>query len=214
MMPIRSNPAIAAALALSLSFGLAACGGDLPNNRTVYSVKQPIVEQQIYTLDLAAGADGLALSEQQRLADWFDSMKLRYGDRVAIDDPTAREVVREDIAAAVERHSLLLSDGAPVTNGFVAPGNVRVVVTRSRAHVPGCPDWTDKLGTNFENATADGFGCSINSNMAAMVANPEHLLKGAEPSDETVVSTGGNAINTYRTGGRSLPSVSTQASGS
>ena len=209
MMPIRSKPAIAATLALSLGLGLAACG-DLPNNRSLYSVKQPVIGRQNYTLDVAAGADGLAPAEQARLADWFDTMNLRYGDRVAIDGSTVSDAAREDIANIVGGYSLLMSNGAPITEGFVAPGTVRVVVTRSRAHVPGCPDWSDRMGSNLDNSTSDGFGCSVNSNMAAMVADPEHLIKGAEPSDETVMSNGGAAINTYRTGGGSLPSVSSQ----
>jgi len=210
-MPIRTNPAIAAALALSLSLGLAACGGDGPNNRTLYSVKQPVVERHNYTLDLAAGAGGLAPAEEERLAEWFDSMNLRYGDRVSIDGTTVSDAAREDIAAIVGGYSLLMSEGAPITEGFVAPGNVRVVVTRSRAYVPGCPDWTDRMGSNIENSTSDGFGCSVNGNMAAMIADPEHLVKGAQPSDETVMSNGGGAINSYRTGGSSLPTVSTQS---
>ena len=130
MMPIRSKPAIAAALALSLGLGLAACG-DLPNNRSLYSVKQPVIDRQNYTLDVAAGADGLAPAEQARLADWFDTMNLRYGDRVAIDGSTVSDAAREDIANIVGGYSLLMSNGAPITEGFVAPGTVRVVVTRS-----------------------------------------------------------------------------------
>ena len=209
MMPIRSKPAIAATLALSLGLGLAACGDVervvLPiDHRLLDAVQRAVVRQ------VAAGADGLAPAEQARLADWFDTMNLRYGDRVAIDGSTVSDAAREDIANIVGGYSLLMSNGAPITEGFVAPGTVRVVVTRSRAHVPGCPDWSDRMGSNLDNSTSDGFGCSVNSNMAAMVADPEHLIKGAEPSDETVMSNGGAAINTYRTGGGSLPSVSSQ----
>ena len=66
-MPIRSNSAIAAAITLSLGLALSACG-DTPNNRTLYSVKQPVVESNDYAIDLAAGAGGLIVPEQQRLA--------------------------------------------------------------------------------------------------------------------------------------------------
>ena len=83
-MPIRSRSALAAVFALSLGLGVSGCG-DLPNNRTLYSVKQPVVERSNFTLDLTAGAGGLAVPEQHRLADWFKTMDLGYGDRVAID---------------------------------------------------------------------------------------------------------------------------------
>jgi pilus assembly protein CpaD len=213
-MPIRSKSAIAAAIVLSL--GLSACG-DTPNNRSLYSVKQPVIERANYTIDLASGAGGLPVPEQQRLAEWFDTMNLRYGDRVAIDGAVANDAVREDVAAMAARHGLLLSEGAPITNGFVDAGMVRVVVTRSRAHVPGCPDWTDKFASNLDNSTADGFGCSINGNFAAMVADPQHLLHGAEGSGETVVMSSTKAIETYRaaepTGKDGLPAISSQSAG-
>jgi pilus assembly protein CpaD len=211
-MPIRSNSALAAVVALSLGLGLAACG-DTPNNTSLYSVKQPVIERHNYTLDLAAGAGGLTVPEQQRLAEWFETMNLRYGDRVSIDGAVGSDAVHEDVAAIAGRHGLLVAEGAPVTNGFVEPGMVRVVVTRSRAHVPGCPDWSDQLATNLENATADGFGCSINGNMAAMIADPQHLLHGVEGTGETVVASSTKAIESYReaapTGKAGLPAIST-----
>ena len=52
------------------------------------------------------------------------------------------------------------------------PGQARVVITRSTASVPGCPDWSVKTEANYNNATSPGFGCGVNSNLAAMIANP------------------------------------------
>jgi len=215
-MSIRSKSAVAAALALSLGFGLSACG-DTPNNRSLYSVKQPVVERNNYTLDVATGAGGLTLPEQQRLAEWFDAMNLRYGDRIAIDGTVDNDAVREDVAAIAGRYGLLLSEGAPITNGYVDPGTVRVVVTRTRAQVPGCPDWSDKFASNLDNSTSDDYGCAVNSNLAAMVADPEHLLHGAQGTGETVVMSSTKAIRTYReqepTGKGGLPEVSSQSGG-
>lgn len=212
-MPLRSK---SAAIALSLSLALSGCG-DTPNNRSLYSTKQAVVERHNYTLDLAAGAGGLTIPEKQRLADWFETMDLAYGDRVAIDAAIASDAVRDDVAAIASRHGILLSEGAPITPGYVDPGMVRVVVTRSSAHVPGCPDWSDQLASNLENATSDGYGCAVNSNLAAMVADPEHLLKGAEGTGETVVMSSTKAIDAYReqapTGKAGLPAVSSQSAG-
>ena len=211
-MTLRNNKPVAAAIALSLGLALGACSQGAVSNNTLSSVKQPVVERNNYTLDLAAGAGGLTVPEQQRLADWFESMNLRYGDRISLDTAIPSDAVRADVAAIAARHGLLLSDGAPVTAGFVEPGLVRVVVTRSRAYVPGCPDWSDNRGDNLLNETSDGFGCAINSNFAAMIADPEHLLHGAEGTGETVVMSSTKAIATYRaqepTGKGGLPEVS------
>ena len=216
-MPTRMNRAASAAIALSLGLALSACNTAVPKNRSLYSVKQPVVERANYTLDLAATDAGLSIPEQGRLADWFSSMDLRYGDRIAVEDGTASAAVREDVAAIAGRYGLLISDGAPVTEGYVNPGNVRVVVTRSRAYVPGCPDWSEKTADYGDNATAPGFGCAVNGNMAAMIADPEHLLRGAAGTGETVVMSSTKAIKTYRehepTGAGGLPEVSSQEGG-
>ncbi|HEU4652035.1 MAG TPA: CpaD family pilus assembly protein [Croceibacterium sp.] len=185
------------AAALALTLGLAACNQP-PVNTSLNSTKQPVVERSNFTLDLAAGAGGLSVPEQQRLDDWFESLGLKYGDRISLDGGVGNEAVHEDVAAIAGRHGLLLAEGAPVTSGFVQPGSVRVVVTRTTASVPGCPDWQDHFASNLENALSDGFGCAVNSNFAAMVADPEHLLHGAEGTGETVVMSSTKAIEAYR----------------
>lgn len=211
-MPKAINRTFAGALAVSLGLSLAACGG-IPQNASLYSTKQPVVERTNYTLDLQSGAGGLPISEQQRLADWFETVDLRYGDRVAIDDATASGAVREAIGKLAARHGLLLSEGAPVTVGFIQPGTVRVVVTRSVAEVPGCPDWSAKSDMNYANGTHPNYGCAVNSNMAAMVANPEDLISGQTGTGETVIMSSSKAINSYReqapTGAGALTSSAT-----
>ncbi|MXP47253.1 pilus assembly protein CpaD [Altererythrobacter luteolus] len=196
-MPIAINRKLAGALALSLGLALGACGG-MPTNRSLESVKQPVVERTNYTFDVRANQGGLAISEQKRLADWFEAMDLRYGDRVAIDDPMASGATREAISKLAGRHGILISDGAPVTAGYVDPGNVRVVLTRSTASVPGCPDWSAKSDMNYANATSPGYGCAINGNLASMVANPEDLVTGQKGTGQTVVTTSSKAIGSYR----------------
>ena len=216
-MPIRTNRAATAAIALSLGLAVSACNTSVEPNRSLYSVNQPVVERATYALDVAADSSGLPISEQRRLADWFESMDLGYGDRIGLDDGMTSLAVREDVAAIAGRYGLLVSDGAPVTEGYVDPGNVRVVVTRSRAYVPGCPDWSAKVADYGHNETAPGFGCAVNGNLAAMVADPEHLLHGATGTGETVVMSSTKAINTYReqkpTGAEGLPQVSSQDAG-
>ncbi len=194
-MPIKHK--IAGAIAVSLALSLSACGG-MPTNRTLYSVKQPVVERTNYSLDVRAPGGGLDLSEQQRLAGWFEAMDLRYGDRVSIDDPMMSGATRNAVAELAARHGILLSDGAPVTAGRVQPGLARVVLTRSKAHVPGCPDWSAKSDMNYNNATSPGYGCAVHSNLAGMVANPEDLITGQKGTGETIVATSNKAIDSYR----------------
>lgn len=207
---------LAGAVALTLGLSLTACGG-MPQNRSLYSTKQPVVERTNFTFDVATGYDGLSIPEQQRLAGWFDAMDLRYGDRVAIDDPQSNGATRASIAQLAARHGILLADGAPVTTGAVPMGTTRVVITRSSAHVPGCPDWSAKSDTNYNNATSPGYGCANNSNLAAMVANPEDLIGGQNSAGTTTIMSSNKAIETYRkkatTGAGELKATSSSGSG-
>src|SRR3546814_7057914 len=57
----------------------------------------------------------LEISEQQRLANWFEAMELGYGDRVSIDDPMASKATRDAVAQLAGRHGILVEEGAPVT---------------------------------------------------------------------------------------------------
>lgn len=205
---------LAAPLAASLALTLGACGGMNMENRTLYSIKQPVVERSNFTLDVSTDYDGLPVSEQQRLAGWFESMDLRYGDRVSIDDASNSLAVRNDIAALAERHGILLAEGAPVTAGSAMPGQARVVITRSTASVPGCSDWSHTSEFNPKNSTNPNYGCATNSNLAAMIANPEDLVQGQQGTGETVVTTSTKAIQSYRdlapTGASGLPETNTQ----
>jgi pilus assembly protein CpaD len=215
-MPICTKNAAASAIALSLGLALSACNPG-PQNRGLESVNQPVVEHATYSLDLNTTAEGLPISEQRRLADWFESLNVGFRDRISLDGSVTNAAVREDVAAIAGRYGLLLSDGAPVTAGYIEGGTVRVVITRSRAYVPNCPNWSDKYATSLGNQTDANYGCAVNANLAAMVANPDDLLHGATPRGETVIMSSNKAIETYRaqkpTGTDGLPKVSTENGG-
>ena len=206
----------ALALASALAFGLAGCGG-MPTNTALYSVKQPVVERTNMTLDVNTTPGGLPVSEQQRVKGWFDTLDLRYGDRIAIENPGQNPAVANAVRDLAARYGLMISDAAPITPGMLQPGQARVVITRSTASVPGCPDWSAKSDMNYGNALSPGYGCAVNSNLAAMVADPQDLLEGKKGSGETVVATSSKAISTYRdqepTGKAGLKDAGTAAAG-
>jgi pilus assembly protein CpaD len=208
------NAAFRAATVAMLGTMLGACAGGVATNRGLDSIHQAVVEHTNYTLDLTSGPGGLSIPEQARLTGWFEAMDLRYGDRISIDDPLSSGATRASVEAVAGRFGLLVNDQAPVTQGYVNAGTARIIVTRSSAHVPGCPDW--RAGTDFNpnNATSPDFGCATNGNIAAMVANPEHLLHGEAGNGETTVMSSTKAIDAYRaarpTGEAGLKAPSTQ----
>ena len=196
-MPFANHSKLAGALALSLGLALGACGG-MPTNKSLYSVNQPVVERNNYTFDVQSSQSGLSIADQQHLDGWFEALELGYGDRVSIDDPLASDAVLEAVSQLAGRHGVLLSDEAPVTSGASQPGYARVIVTRSKAHVPGCPNWSATSDMNYNNGTSPNYGCATNSNLAAMIANPEDLIEGQKGTGETVIMSSSKAIETYR----------------
>ncbi|MDT0508816.1 CpaD family pilus assembly protein [Novosphingobium sp. MMS21-SN21R] len=206
------------ALILAASIALSACSAT-PENRMLNSVHQPVVERNRYVLDVdTLPGGGLSIPEQRRLAGWFESLGLKYGDKISVDDPMQSKATLASVEAVASRWSLMVDGNAPITAGYVASGATRIIVTRAVASVPGCPDWSTKSDFSMSNRTTSNFGCAINSNLAAMVADKEHLVQGATGSGETVVMSGTKAIDSYRnakpTGEGGLKSVNTSSSGS
>lgn len=204
------NKSILASLLPALLLG--GCMGT--ENRSLESVHQPVVSRADYALDLNVAGGALASGETERLAGWVETMRLGYGDRITIDDPAAEGFrARDDVSAVISGYGLLLSADAPVTPAPVTPGSIRVVVSRMRATVPRCPDWSRDSTNEFESNTSSNYGCAVNRNLAAMVANPADLVRGA-PGTETIdTALSYKAIDTYRkkvpTGAAGLTAAST-----
>jgi pilus assembly protein CpaD len=188
---------------IAASLTLAGCG-TLPTNTSMYSVHQPVVERTNYAIDLASDGNGIATADQTRLSEWFDALGLGYGDRISIDngDGYASADAARDVAMVAAKRGMLITETAPTTPGAIAPGSMRVVVTRSKASVPSCPDWSTTTDSNFNAGNHSNHGCSTNSNLAAMIADPEDLVRGRE-SSRLDRNSGKAAVNAYKakTGG-------------
>ena len=178
--------------------------------RGVYSLNQPVVERSDYVLDLTAHDEGLSRTERARLGAWFDSLGLGYGDRVFVEEGYGPGPGRRDVARLAADYGILLSEGAPITAGQVRPGSVRVVVSRSIAYVPDCPN---SRSTGPSSVSAN-YGCAVNSNLAAMIADPADLVLGQAGSVGDGGVAGNKAIKVYReaapTGTKGLQSISTK----
>jgi pilus assembly protein CpaD len=168
------------------------------SNRSLYSENHPVVERTNYVFEVATNGDGVPGAEQQRLVDWFDTVDLRYGDRIAVEDSYGNPSVRADVARVAASYGLLLSDEVPVVPGTAQPGSARVILTRSTASVPGCPNWRQAKLSGNQVSTESNYGCAMNSNLASMIANPEDLVLGQEGAASGDAATASKAIKVYR----------------
>ena len=208
-------PTFAAIVALGLGASACAVNNEpltAVNNPSPYSVHQPVVQRTDFVIDLTTSGDRVPQSELQRLNAWFASIGVAYGDRISIDEPRGYESAsaRADVAGVAGDYGLLLAEGAPILNGEVPPGSIRVIASRMVASVPGCPDWSEETGEMSVN-TSSNYGCATNSNLASMIANPEDLIHGQEGTGVGNAATAGRAVRVYRdrtpTGTQALPST-------
>jgi pilus assembly protein CpaD len=178
--------------------------------RGLDSLNQPVVQRTDYLLDLADNG-GLSDSDIGRLDSWFGSLGLGYGDHVFVDRGTSTG--RQDVANVASAYGMLLSPGAPILEGDVPMGAVRVIVSRTTASVPTCPNFEPDLDRG-PSSTSSNYGCGVNSNLAAMIADPNDLVLGQQGSVLTDAYTSSKAIRSYRqaptTGTRGLTEVSTK----
>jgi pilus assembly protein CpaD len=200
---------------IALASSLAACNTpDLPD-KGLASVNVPVVTSADYVFEAAAPDGALAPGEGDRLNGWFQGLGLGYGDSIYVDGAYA-DAARGQVAAIAGQYGMMVSAGAPVTTGAVAPGSVRVVVSRRRASVPFCPNWSLPSEPNYDNRTISNFGCGVNSNLAAMVANPEDLIHGRDTGATGDVNTAAKAVILYRstppTGQKGLQNINTKGS--
>ena len=103
------------------------------NNWGLYSLHQPVVEHNNFVFDVTMEGDRVSAAELDRLSAWFSSIEVGYGDRVTVDEPRGHESARarQDVARVAARFGVLLADGAPVTEGEIEPGTIRIVASRA-----------------------------------------------------------------------------------
>lgn len=201
----RTSPSafLRCGLAALLALPLTACGGATPAafNKGMQSVHQPVVSQSNYIYDVRMDdSAGLSAGERDRLNGWLDSLQVGYGDHLAIatDDAYVSPAMKDGIAAVLGQRGMLVEEDGSAAAGRAPSGSVRLILRRASAHVPGCPNWSDKQESYMSGKTSANFGCATNSNLAAMVANANDLVRGQGADSVLRTATSDKAIKTYR----------------
>jgi pilus assembly protein CpaD len=191
--------------------GLAGCNTPENPAKGMAAVNIPVVTTADYVFDAATPAGSLDAGEAARLDGWFQGLGVSYGDVIYVDGPDSAPG-RAQVASIAGHYGMMVSPGAPMTAGVVPPGSLRIVVSRRRAEVPGCPNWSVASQPNWDNSSMSNYGCSVNTNIAAMVANPEDLLHGREGTGVGDTLTAAKAVQLYRatppTGSKGLQDIS------
>ncbi len=192
------NKTFILALSVTAIASLSACTGT--TNRGMETVHQPVVARTDFVFDLPSDGNMVLPQDVDRLDGWFESLRVGYGDQISVDANGAYDAsgVLGVVSNAAARRGLLISRNAPVTGGQIQPGYVRVIVSRVTADVPECPDWSRLSQPNYNNSTSSNFGCSTNTNLARMVADPNDLLTGKTGDVAPAPANAARAVGAYR----------------
>lgn len=193
----RSAPSL---LAKSAALGLAAMtlagcmggpaslGGEPPlTPLSRYSLQ---VEPGLDRIALAVHETGLSANQQAAVNDLVNRFAIEGAPTLVVeapagDDPAAIQmawnVKTALVAAGAPDHRIrLISYAGPDPRAPVLVGFETV-----RAVVPQCGTAWGSLGRTGDNQSASNFGCAVNANLAAQIANPRDIVapRAMTPSD-------------------------------
>jgi pilus assembly protein CpaD len=120
----------------------------------------------------------LSANEEASLAAFISAGGLRYADRLTLrtSEPNMAVGYRNAMNAVLGRFGL--SIGNVETTLGIQTGAATLVVSRPTVTLPPCGVHSGPNGFNNSNENMSNYGCSIRSNLAAMVANPADLVSG------------------------------------
>jgi pilus assembly protein CpaD len=151
------------------------------------AVNHPImVEPSFRDLKVSYGGLGMSDEDAVRFDAFLADYRLHGNGSLGISVPNgapAREAItyfaERAAATGIARDKILVSTH-DVTNG---DWRVDVSYIAYAARTERCGDWSENLAYSADNQTPRNFGCAVQQNIAAMVADPRDLL-GPRPMDD------------------------------
>lgn len=174
-----------AVAALALAGSLSACAGvagpgPVPLTPTARFALQ--VEPGLDRIALAVHETGLSQNQTLALGDMVNRFAREGAPVLTVEAPSGGDPVAADVAWRVK--GALEAAGVPAHRvrvaAYEAPdprAPVLVGFETVRAAVPQCgTSWTN-LGRTGANAGYANFGCAVNANLAAQIANPRDIVE-------------------------------------
>lgn len=203
--------ALAAAAAM-----LAACSSELASFDDSYvpqSVEDnfPItVVEQPAKLTLEPHSDGLRNSEEGEVIRFGQQAATRATTPVTVGYPAGDRNAR---VSANQAAALIIRQGVPRGSVLVTPhdgrdGPVILAFGMKVAQTRPCGDWSENLRGNQFNGSGPNFGCAVQQNMAAMVADPGDLERPKQMTPQQS-SSQSVALEAYNKGTWTAPIVTT-----
>jgi len=142
----------------------------------------PIMVEPSYRalkVQFAGGADGMSADDAVKFESFLADYRVHGNGSLGIsvpNGPASRAAItyfgERAAASGISRDKILVSTRE------VANGDTRVDVSyiAYTARTQACGDWSENESFTLDNRTPKRFGCSVQQNIAAMVADPRDLL--------------------------------------
>lgn len=142
----------------------------------------PIMVEPSYRdlkVQFTGGADGMSSDDAIKFESFLADYRVRGNGSLGISVPNG-PASRAAITYFAERAAAtgISRDKILVSTRDVANGDTRVDITyiAYTARTAACGDWSENESYSLDNRTMKRFGCSVQQNIAAMVADPRDLL--------------------------------------
>jgi pilus assembly protein CpaD len=173
------------------------------------SPKRLKLDTETTQLDLrfVPGSAALTAADAARLRMAAASGQIGPADRVTVAAAGTPELVQErdaSVSALLSQYGVVpvpVLDNMPANHALLA-------VTRTLVTLPPCPDWSKRPYSDFTNQPSSNFGCTTETNLGMMVANPTDLA-GGMPLGPTAGQPAAAAINRYLNDKVQLPTANT-----
>ena len=144
-------------------------------------------KMQVYRLPYDSGAEPDGAVERQLYdigRDYVENGAGSISISAAANDASAAERIAGELSAlGVPRNRISV-----VPPGMTdVPRTVAISFIRYRAVSPACGNWSENLADTYDNRQQPNFGCAVQHNIAAMIADPRDLATPKPEGTEDAV---------------------------
>jgi pilus assembly protein CpaD len=138
-----------------------------------------LVQPSSQSMKVSASPAGIAPADVARLDAFVSDYQAHGNGKILISAPQGAVANTEVSRIADHINALGVSrDQILVASRDMGPGDAQVELNyvSYQANAAPCGDWSENLAFTLDNKTSANLGCSVQHNVAAMVADPRDLL--------------------------------------
>jgi pilus assembly protein CpaD len=156
----------------------------------------------------APGTAALAPADAAHLRQLAATGMIGPADRVTIAAAGSPELAKQRVGsvASVLLHYGIVAVAEPLAR--IPPERAVIEVSRTLVTLPACPNWSKPSGSDFANQPSSNFGCTTETNLGMMVANPTDLAGGL-PAGPAIGHPTAAAVTRYLNDKVELPTANT-----